>query len=86
MPAAARAYEGALGNVIFDANGDLSSPASYAAYRLGAGGEWVAAPGREAPPAVCGVALGSPAIAFGDVGPGETSGTALQAIAGACTA
>ena len=40
MAAAAYAYEGALGDIVLDANGDLFSPAAYAVYRMGAGGEW----------------------------------------------
>ena len=40
IPAAARAYAGALGNVSLDANGDLSSPGTYAVYRMGEGDAW----------------------------------------------
>ena len=43
IPAAARAYSGALGNVTLDANGDLSSPSAYAVHRMGADGEWARA-------------------------------------------
>ena len=40
MPAAAYAYEGALGDIVLDANGDLFSPAAYAVHRMGADGDW----------------------------------------------
>lgn len=43
IPAAARAYSGALGNVTLDANGDLSSPSAYAVHRMGADGAWALA-------------------------------------------
>ena len=40
IPGAAANYTGALGNVMLDANGDLSSPSTYAIYQMGADGAW----------------------------------------------
>ena len=40
IPGAATNYTGALGNVMLDANGDLSSPSTYAIYQMGADGAW----------------------------------------------
>ena len=41
IPAAARAYTGALGNVALDSNGDLSSPSTYGIYTIGPDDTWV---------------------------------------------
>ena len=74
IPSAAAAYAGALGNLTLDANGDLSSPTTYAVYRMGADDMWMQVRVVDAGAPTCGLSLGDspmPTIAFGNINVGS---------------
>ena len=75
IPDVARAYSGALGNVTFDASGDLASPATYAIYRIGADDVWMQVRVVDAGAgAMCEVSLSRPdTIPLGTINIGGTS-------------
>ena len=74
IPSAAAAYAGALGNLTLDANGDLSSPTTYAVYRMGTDDMWMQVRVVDAGAPTCGLSLGDslmPTIAFGNINVGS---------------
>ena len=74
IPSAAAAYAGALGNLTLDANGDLSSPTTYAVYRMGTDDMWIQVRVVDAGAPTCGLSLGDslmPTIAFGNINVGS---------------
>ena len=75
IPSVAAAYAGALGNLTLDANGDLSSPTTYAVYRMGTDDMWVQVRVVDAGAPTCGLSLGDspmPTIAFGNINVGSS--------------
>ncbi len=59
IPAAARAYTGALGDISLNAAGDLRAPVSYGVWEVAAGGSWELAASEAAPDTFCAGAGGS---------------------------